>query len=37
LIAAQAMSRDARLVTMNGKDFLKIDGLKLEVWPSPAA
>jgi predicted nucleic acid-binding protein len=37
LIAAQAMSRDARLVTMNGKDFRKIDGLRLEVWPSPAA
>lgn len=32
LIAAQAISRDARLITRNGKDFRKIDGLRLEEW-----
>lgn len=37
LIAAQAISRDARLVTVTGKDFRKIHGLKLEIWPSPTA
>lgn len=33
LIAAQAISRDARLITRNGRDFRKIEALKLEVWP----
>lgn len=32
LIAAQAISRNARLVTRNGKDFQRIAGLQLEVW-----
>jgi tRNA(fMet)-specific endonuclease VapC len=32
LIAAQAISRDATLITRNGKDFRKIDGLKLIEW-----
>lgn len=32
LIAAQAISRDARFVTRNGKDFRKIPGLRLEEW-----
>lgn len=35
LVAAQAMSRDAKLITCNGKDFRSIAGLRLEVWPSP--
>jgi tRNA(fMet)-specific endonuclease VapC len=33
LIAAQAIARDARLITCNGRDFAKIEGLRLEVWP----
>ena len=33
LIAAQAITRDATLITRNGKDFRRIDGLKLEEWP----
>lgn len=33
LIAAQAISRDCRLITRNGRDFRKIEALKLEVWP----
>lgn len=36
LIAAQALARDALLITRNGADFRKIPGLRLEVWPSPA-
>lgn len=32
LIAAQAITRDARLVTRNGKDFRRIEGLKLMEW-----
>ena len=32
LIAAQAITRDATLVTRNGKDFRRIEGLKLEEW-----
>ena len=32
LIAAQAIARDATLVTRNAKDFRRIDGLKLETW-----
>ncbi len=35
LIAAQVISRDALLITRNGADFRKIDGLRLEIWPSP--
>jgi tRNA(fMet)-specific endonuclease VapC len=37
LIAAQAISRGARLITRNGKDFRRIDGLKLEEWDTPVA
>jgi tRNA(fMet)-specific endonuclease VapC len=33
LIAAQALARDAVLITRNGKDFRRIEGLKLEEWP----
>ena len=33
LIAAQAITRDATLITRNGEDFRRIDGLKLEEWP----
>jgi tRNA(fMet)-specific endonuclease VapC len=33
LIAAQAIARDATLITRNGKDFRRIEGLKLEEWP----
>jgi predicted nucleic acid-binding protein len=36
LIAAQALSRDALLITRNGADFRNIRGLRLEIWPSPA-
>lgn len=32
LIAAQAIARGAPLITRNGKDFRKIDGLKLIEW-----
>lgn len=35
LIAAQVLSRDAVLITRNGADFRKIEGLRLEIWPSP--
>jgi tRNA(fMet)-specific endonuclease VapC len=35
LIAAQAIARDATLITRNGKDFRKIEGLKLEEWETP--
>lgn len=35
LIAAQAISRDARLITRNRRDFERIHGLRLEVWPAP--
>lgn len=35
LIAAQAIARDATLITRNGKDFRKIEGLKLEDWETP--
>lgn len=34
LIAAQAVSRDARLITRNRRDFDRIEGLRLEVWPA---
>ncbi len=34
LIAAQAIARDAVLITRNGKDFRRMDGLKLEEWPA---
>ena len=34
LIAAQAISRDARLITRNRRDFARIEGLHLEPWPA---
>ena len=36
LIAAQAIARNARLITRNGRDFEKIERLRLEVWPAIA-
>lgn len=33
LIAAQAITRNATLITRNGKDFRRIEGLRLEIWP----
>ena len=33
LIAAQAMTRRATLITRNGDDFRSIPGLELDVWP----
>ncbi len=33
MIAAQAITRRATLVTMNGDDFADIPGLTLEIWP----
>jgi hypothetical protein len=35
LIAAQAIARDAPLITRNGKDFRKIERLKLIEWETP--
>lgn len=35
LIAAQAIARDAALITRNGKDFRSIGGLKLIEWETP--
>ena len=32
LIAAQAIARDATLITRNGRDFRKIEGLRLVEW-----
>lgn len=32
MIAAQAIVRDARLITRNGRDFREIKALKLEEW-----
>lgn len=32
LIAGQALSRDAVLITRNGRDFRRIEGLKLYIW-----
>ncbi len=32
LIAAQAIARDATLITRNGRDFRRIEGLTLEEW-----
>ena len=37
LIAAQAIARDATLITRNGRDFRRIEGLKLEEWEGPGA
>ena len=35
MIAAQAISLDATLITINGADFRDIPGLKLEIWTNP--
>ena len=35
LTAATALVHDLTLVTMNGRDFQDIPGLKLAAWPSP--
>lgn len=35
MIAAQAISLDATLITINGADFRDIPGLKLEIWSDP--
>lgn len=35
LVAAQALARDAPLITRNGKDFRRIAGLKLIEWETP--
>lgn len=37
MIAATAIAHDLTLITINGGDFRDVPGLKLEVWPSPAA
>ncbi|BCA58735.1 PIN domain-containing protein [Sphingomonas sp. HMP6] len=37
LIAATALTHDLTLITINGPDFRDIPGLKLEIWPAPAA
>lgn len=37
MIAATALAHDLTLITMNGKDFNDIPGLRLTIWPSPAA
>lgn len=36
MIAACAIASDASLVTLNGKDFRGIEGLRLIEWPNPA-
>jgi tRNA(fMet)-specific endonuclease VapC len=35
LIAAQAIARNAVLITRNGRDFRDISGLRLEEWETP--
>jgi len=35
MIAATAIVHQLRLITFNGEDFHSIEGLDLEVWPSP--
>lgn len=35
LIAAQVIARDATLITRNGKDFRRIEGLRLVEWETP--
>lgn len=37
LIAASAIVDEPTLIAMNGADFKNIPGLKLEIWPRPAA
>ena len=36
MIAATALAHDLTLITMNGRDFRDIRGLKLVVWETPA-
>ncbi len=36
MIAAQAMVAGRRLITINQRDFARIDGLALEVWKAPS-
>lgn len=36
MIAATALVHDLPLVTINGRDFVDVPGLKLEVWSSPS-
>lgn len=36
MIAATAMLHDMTFITMNGRDFRDIPGLKLDAWDSPA-
>lgn len=33
LVAAQAITRDALPITRNGRDFGRIEGLRLDAWP----
>jgi tRNA(fMet)-specific endonuclease VapC len=35
MVAATALVHDLTLITMNGRDFTDIAGLKLAAWPSP--
>jgi predicted nucleic acid-binding protein len=35
MIAATALAHDLTLVTMNGRDFRDIPGLRLEIWDNP--
>lgn len=37
MIAATALAHDLTLITINGRDFADIPGLRLDVWPSPDA
>lgn len=36
MTAATALVHDMTLVTMNGRDFRDVSGLKLDIWPNPA-
>jgi tRNA(fMet)-specific endonuclease VapC len=37
MIAATALAHDLTLITMNGKDFRDLPGLKLVEWETPEA